>query len=62
MHFVENIQAHFGAPLYVQVNAQVEKHHADERGEKLQRGGCHEEIPVVEELSIAFPGGDDALA
>lgn len=62
MHFMKDIQAHFGASLNVHVDAQIEKHDADEGGEELQGGGCHEEIPVVEKLSIAFPIRDVALA
>lgn len=62
LSLMHHIQAGFGAPLDVQVNAQVEKGHADEWGEKLDGGGCDEEIPVVEKLSVAFPIGYDASA
>lgn len=59
---VKNLQADFGPFLYVQVDAQVEKHHADERGEELEGGGRNEKVPVVKKFCIAFPIGNGASA
>ena len=55
-----SIQPDTGAPLDVQVDAEVEEGDAEERGEELEGGGRDEEVPVVEELCVAVALGDRA--
>lgn len=49
-----------GALLNVDVDAQVEVSDADKGSEEFDDGGRHQEVPVVEELSIALPPRQDA--